>query len=356
MAEIKKLDKSPLAAAECDNRVMDYEYTFGWTDADRAMLEKLQSFIPDKVFDAHAHLHHVKYMPQGDNMFQGYGTADMERLLKDMKELYGDRKFRGLILPTPPMADEDDPALRKEMNAWMNAELYKAPDCVGAVYVTPYDSKEDIEALLTNPQMRGFKCYHKSAQTDGSSWFAEVGQYLPEAAWEVADERGMSITIHMVRDKALSDEKNMAYFKEMTAKYPNAKLILAHCARGFASWTTIEAVREMKGIPNLYYDMAAICDPATMFELIRQAGPDHVMWGSDYFIDRAHGRPINTGESFRWMYKHEIPEEVVFPSCKTVLESLLAFYQASLMLDLSKEDIEQVFYKTGCQLFGLKDE
>ncbi len=349
-----KREPSPYTTAACDERVMDYEYTFGWTDDDRALLARLQGFIPDKVFDAHAHLHKVEYMPQG-TMFQGYGTADMERLLADQKELYGTRKFRGLILPTPSEIFNEQPELRKEMNEWMNAELYKAPDCVGAIYVMSDDTKEEIEAMLTNPQIKGFKCYHQSAKIDGPSWLAEVGQYLPESAWQVADERGMSITIHMVRPSALADEKNMAYFKEMTAKYPNAKLILAHCARGFASWTIIEVAREMKGIPNLYYDMAAICDAATMFELIRQAGPDHVMWGSDYFIDRAHGKPVNTGESFRWLYKHEIPESVNFPVCKTVLESLFAFYQASMMLDLTKEEINQIFYGTGCQIFGLKD-
>lgn len=347
--------KSPYTAAACDNRVMDFEYTFGWTAEDRALLERLQPFIPDKVFDAHAHLHKAEYCTAGINMFQGFGTADMERLLKDQKELYGDRKFRGLILPTPSILFNDRPDLRREMNAWMNGELYKAPDCVGAIYVMPGDTKEDIEAMLTNPQIRGFKCYHQSAKTDGPSWLAEVGQYLPESAWEVADERGMSITIHMVRPDALSDGKNMVYFREMTAKYPNAKLILAHCARGFASWTTIEAIGQMKGIPNLYYDMAAICDAATMCELIRQAGPEHVMWGSDYFIDRAHGKPVNIGESFRWLYKHEIPENIDFPVCKTVLESLFAFYQASRILDLTREQIRQVFYDTGCQLFGLKD-
>lgn len=349
------MSKSPYAASVCTERVMDYEYTYGWTDADRAMLEKLQSFIPDKVFDAHAHLHKVEYCTPGINMFQGYGTADMERLLRDQKELYGDRKFRGLILPTPAALFNDNPELRKEMNDWMNQELYKAPDCVGAVYVMPGDTKEDIEAMLQNPQIRGFKCYHQSAKTEGPTWLAEVQEYLPETAWEVANERGMSITIHMVRPHALSDAKNMAYFKQMCAKYPNAKLILAHCARGFASWTTIEAIRQMKGIPNLYYDMAAICDPATMFELIRQAGCDHVMWGSDYFIDRAHGKSINAGDSFQWLYKHEIPETVDFPACKTVLESLMSFYLASLMLDLTKEEISQVFYDTGCGIFGLRD-
>lgn len=354
MAEVKT-NQTAYVAFKADERIMDFEFTYGWTDEDRALLERLQEFIPDKVFDVHAHLHNVKYMPEGNNLFQSFGTAGAERFLADQKDLYGDRKVRALLLPTPSLLFNDKPELRREMCDWMDEELRKAPDCVGALYVMPQDTVEDIEAMLTNPQIRGFKCYHQSAKTAGPTWFAEVGEYLPESAWQVANERGMSITIHMVKDKALSDENNMAYYKEMTAKYPNAKLILAHCARGFASWTTIEAVRELKGIPNIYYDMAAICDAAVMAEVIRQAGPKHVMWGSDYCIDRCHASYMNTGESFRWIYKHELPEGINFPICKMVLESLFSFKKASLMLDLSKDDIYQIFYRTGCQLFGLEE-
>jgi len=354
MAEVKT-NQTAYVAFKADERIMDFEFTYGWTDEDRALLERLQEFIPDKVFDAHAHLHNVKYMPEENNLFQSFGTAGAERFLADQKDLYGDRKVRALLLPTPSLLFNDKPELRQEMCDWMDEELRKAPDCVGALYVMPQDTVEDIEAMLTNPQIRGFKCYHQSAKTAGPTWFAEVGEYLPESAWQIANERGMSITIHMVKDKALSDENNMAYYKEMTAKYPNAKLILAHCARGFASWTTIEAVRELMGIPNIYYDMAAICDAAVMAEVIRQAGPKHVMWGSDYCIDRCHASYMNTGESFRWIYKHELPEGINFPICKMVLESLFSFKKASLMLDLTKDEIEQIFYRTGCQLFGLEE-
>ncbi len=355
MAKQSKTNQTAYVAFTADERIMDFEFTYGWTDEDRALQERLQEFIPDKVFDAHAHLHNVKYMPEGNNLFQSFGTAGAERFLADQKDLYGNRKVRALLLPTPSLLFNDEPELRREMCAWMDQELRKAPDCVGALYVMPQDTVEDIEAMLTNPQIRGFKCYHQSAKTAGPTWFAEVGEYLPESAWQVANERGMSITIHMVKPDALSDKKNMAYYKEMTAKYPNAKLILAHCARGFASWTTIEAVRELKGVPNIYYDMAAICDAAVMAEVIRQAGPDHVMWGSDYCIDRCHATYVNTGESFRWLYKHELPEGVNFPICKMVLESLFSFQKASLLLDLSKDDIYQIFYRTGCQLFGLEE-
>ncbi len=351
----KKYNAREYMSGATENRVMDLDETCGFTEDDAALLERLQSFIPDKVFDAHCHLFRLSDMPKAVDLFAAYGTVDMERCLKDQKFLYGDkRKFRGLILPTPSKLFSDDVALRDEMNAWMNEELKKAPDCVGAIYVMPTDTKEKIESMITNPQIRGFKCYHQTAKCDGPTFLADVEEYLPESAWEVANERGMSITIHMVKPNALADEKNMAYYKKMTAKYPNAKLILAHCARGFGSWTTIETIRELKGIPNVYCDMAAITDVATIAETIRQLGPDHVMWASDYHIDRAHGKAVNCGETFRWLYCHELPKETNFPCCMTVLEALFAFYQATLLLDMSKDDIEQVFYRTGCNLYGLE--
>lgn len=350
-----QINKNPYVSTNHNSKIVDYEIIFGWTEEDRAMQRKLQSFIPPKVFDAHAHLHNTAYMPEGINMFRRFGTADAERFLRDQKEIYGERKIRGLLLPTPSVVFNGSPELRKQMNDWLSDELRKVPDCVGAVYVMPDDTKEEIEAMLINPQIRGFKCYHQAAKTDGPTWDARIDQYLPESAWQVADERGMTITLHMVRPEALADDANKAYILEMTARYPNAKLILAHCARGFASWTTIETVRQLKGIPNIYYDMAAICDAATMGELIRQAGVDRVMWGSDYCIDHIHAKPVNVGNSFCWLYRHEMAEGMNFPVCMTVWESLFAFYQASLLLDLSREEIARIFYDNACELFGIKD-
>ena len=56
MAKQGKTDHNAYSAFAPDARVTDYEAVFGWTDNDRALLERLQDFIPDKVFDAHAHL------------------------------------------------------------------------------------------------------------------------------------------------------------------------------------------------------------------------------------------------------------------------------------------------------------
>ena len=182
-----------------------------------------------------------------------------------------------------------------------------------------------------------------------------INEFLPESAWAVADHLGLTITVHLARMQALSDPDNLRQILNHTARYPNAKLILAHCARGFSAWTTIETVRQLKGIPNLYYDMAAISEPATMYEVIRQAGADKVMWGSDYCIDRVRGRAFSCGLTFAWLYEYDLPKEGIhMPMSLVCLESLFAFYQASLMLDLTKQQIEDIFYNNAIRLLGLE--
>ena len=328
---------------------------FVFEQADQAMLERLQSFIPNKVFDAHVHLHKAEHTGDyPENLTVRYGTTTAKRFREDQKLLYGDRLVRGLFIPFPTV-NFKAPGIPHAANEWILEQLADAPDCAAEVFVKPGDTREYIESLLVSDRIKGFKCYHLCAQVEGSTAECDIGQYLPEVAWEIANERGYVITLHMVKSRSLADPANMAYIKEKTAKYPNAKLILAHCARGFASWTTIETVRQLKGIPNIYYDMAAICEPATMYEVIRQAGHDKVMWGSDYCIDRVRGRASSCGLGFSWIYNNDLPEGFTIPNNLVCLESLFAFYQASIMLDLSKAQIEDIFYNNAIRLLGLDD-
>lgn len=328
---------------------------FVFNQADQDMLARLQGFIPDKVFDAHAHLHKVEHT--GDypnNLTVRYGSTTSKRFLEDQKLLYGNRLVRGLLIPFPTV-NFKTPGIPNAANEWILEQLADAPGCAAEVFVKPGDTREYIESLLVNDRVKGFKCYHLCAPVDGSTSDSDIGQYLPEVAWEIANERGFVITLHMVKELSLADPANMAYIKEKTAQYPNATLILAHCARGFASWTTVETVRELKGIPNIYYDLAAICEPATMYEVIRQAGHDKVMWGSDYCIDRVRGRASSCGLGFSWIYNNDLPEGFELPNNLVCLESLFAFYQASIMLDLTKAQIEDIFYNNAVRLLGLDD-
>jgi len=321
---------------------------------DHDILDKINSWLPDRIFDAHAHIYHTDHLTTTDHPFNRYGTTTSKRLLESQQEIYSNRKFRAMMLPNPDMSFNDR-KIRDKVNAWIVEQLEDAPQCVAEAYVMPGDTVEDIEAMLVHPRIRGFKCYRYTSTHEGNNFQSDLWEFLPESVWQVADKHGLCITVHLVKDAALSDPDNLAHVKEMTTKYPNAKLILAHCARGFAAWTVMESARELKGIDNIYYDTAAVCESNAIFEVIRQAGADHVMWGTDYPIDRSHGKPITCGTNFHWMYKDNMKNPDNCPVALITIESLFAMYQACLMLDATKEDVENIFYNNAVKLFQCDD-
>lgn len=327
---------------------------FVLNQTDLSMLQRLQSFLPDKIFDMHAHLHNLEFDDDGPGgLLHRFGTADAKRFIEDQKMLYGDRYVRGLLIPMPTKRFTNWKII-DQFNEWMIQQVQTVPGCAMELFVKPTDTREDIEKWLTCDKIKGFKCYYLAIQSDKIESQADIGAYLPEAAWEIANERGMVITVHLVKNKALADPANLSYIQEKAAKYPNAKLILAHCARGFASWTVVETARKLKGLDNIYYDLAAICEIAPMYEVIRQAGADHVFWGTDYCIGLMRGKAFSSGMGFEWVYTEELPEGLNFPACLVTLESLFAFYQTSVMLDLSRQQVEDIFYNNAVRVLGLQ--
>lgn len=320
----------------------------------------LDDFLPDKIFDAHAHLYDSSFvsgMANGGGAFSLRDHCEVTEYLEDMKPLLGNREVRLNIVTTPDsgMVNPESPD-RKASVDFLADQLTRFPGNVGEVMVGPDDTAEDIEKMLVHPGIRGFKCYHLLAPNK-PTWNAPIGDYLPESAWEVADKHGFVITLHMVRDRALSDPVNREYIIRMAKKYPGAVLILAHAARSFAAWTALEAVEEVKSLPNVWFDFSGVCESPAEFQIMRKCGVDRCMWGSDYPISRLAGKAISIADSFYWIGEQDLarfagPTE--FHSWLVGTENMMALRQACLMLDLGSSDVEKLFYKNAMTLFGLE--
>ncbi len=320
---------------------------------DLEILNKLQDFLPEKIFDAHAHIYNNDIVNNCDAMCQKYGSADIERFKAEQKTLYGNREVRGMFLPWPDR-NLRDRNKRNNYIKWIAENLNHHPDSIAEIFVLPEDTTKDIENLLIHKNFKGIKCYFNVSATDKGP-NAEISDFLPESAWVVANKRNLAITLHLVKEKSFADKQNIEYIIKMATKYPNAKLILAHCARAFAPWTILENLSLIKGFKNIYYDISAICEPASIFQVIKIAGIDKVMWGSDYPGDRMRGRPFSCGDTFTWISADELPENIYFPSSLSCIESLFAFYQTSLMMDLSKQNIQNIFYNNAIKIFNIND-
>ena len=315
----------------------------------------LDSFLPDKLFDAHAHLYDASFVSGMANAgaFSIRNLCEVSHYLEDMKPLVGDREVHLNIVTTPDasMTQPDSP-YRKAGVEFLADQLTRFPGHVGEVMVGPEDRAEDIEKMLIHPGIRGFKCYHLLA-ANKPTWNAPIGDYLSEAAWEVADKHGFVITLHMVRDQALSDPVNQEYIIRMAKKYPNAVLILAHAARSFAAWTAVEAVDAVKHVDNVWFDFSGVCESPAMFQIMRKCGIDRCMWGSDYPISRLAGKAISLADGFYWINEKDLAQfggPTEFHSWLVGTENLMAVRQACLMLDLSHSDVEKLFYKNAMNL------
>ncbi len=333
------------------------------TPADLRAQRRLRGFLPENLFDIHAHIYDCAFLPSvarpGTIQHDLVPVADADRVLSEQSELCGGVTLRAnlIVFPDRTMADPAS-GTREASTQFLKRQLERHPECVGEVFVIPSDTKRDVEQLLVHPNIRGFKCYHVAASRQGDTFEAEIADYLPESAWQVAEERGLCITLHLVKRDALANPGNLTYVRRMARAYPNAKLILAHAARGFAAWTALDAVRELAEEENILFDLAAVCESPPMIEVIRRAGSRRVLWGSDYPISLMRGKCVSVADSFLWLDEKQLDASGPggkFEANLVGLENLLAFQQAAYLLDLSKDEVEDIFYRNAMRLFRLEE-
>ncbi len=333
---------------------------FEINDADLRVAEMLKDFIPEKVFDAHAHIHLSETLPatNADGSVFSYcpNNGTWEDYCRDMQPYFSHVKtLRGnmFVMPDPNLTDPKN-GLRDRADRHISEQIARHPQCVGEAYVLMTDTVEDILAMLERPGIRGLKCYYY-ASLKGTGGEADIADFLPEAAWIAADQKGAAITLHMMKSTSLSDPENFAYIAKMAEKYPNAKLVLAHCGRAFTSWTCMEQVKKLSHLQNVWYDLAAVCEASPMFACIKATNAKRVVWGSDYPISMYHGRAISLADGSYWLYHDALKKLGLNDTCLLAGENLLAFRQACQMLDLDQTQLEDLFYNNAMRLFELKD-
>ncbi len=322
------------------------------TEGDRRVLEIIGDFVPDNVFDSHAHLNPAGGLSNEPQTYETY-CEWMAPLLGNPSNI----RLNALAEVTGPNVRSIEG--RREINDYLSAQLAKAPNCVGSAFIGPDDTEEQIAEVLSRPQMVGIKCYSTTANIPGNT--VAISDFLSEAQWTVANQLKRPICLHMMRPTALADPDNLAYIQKMTARYPDAKLVLAHCARGFASWNTIETIDKIAHIDNVWYDISAICEVGPIAACIMRTAGKKVMWGSDYPVCKYRGRSLSIGDSFIWITgatyagMEQAFEEKGLKPCLYTLQAMLAFKQTATLLNLDQTQIEDIFYNNAMNLYGLKD-
>jgi predicted TIM-barrel fold metal-dependent hydrolase len=318
---------------------------------------ELDSFVPDRLCDAHMHLWADSHLPPaGYDAFRGLGAdvVDLPLYRKWMTELLPGRDVDGgLILPGAVGAAGEQVAAQ---NAFTAAEAAANPGWRGALLVTPEMDPDYLRGEVRRLGLRGLKCYHvQSARTP--SWEADIPDYLPEAQVKVAHEEGLCITLHMVKTRAVADPSNQRWIRYYCETYPDMQLILAHAARGFNPYHTIEGLAALRGLPNLWCDMAAVSDTGACEAIVEILGHSRLLFGTDFPISHLRGRCVAVGDGFLWLYDDTLdwstasfqPLQPVFVG----LESLRVLKQAAWHCRLTDRQVEDIFRNNARRLLGL---
>ncbi len=308
----------------------------------------LADFLPDKIFDAHAHLYDETVFGSGGAVY------DYDSYLKDYREMLGqERQYTLNFFFIPSVKKLGDPSLSliPKTDEFVFSELDKHPQNYAELLVLPSESAESIEKRLSHAHISGFKCYHSLIQRKDTSQ-AEIEEFLPIGAWEVAEKYGKVITLHLMKSASLADENNLDYIVKTAKAFPGATLILAHAARSFATWTGLENVEKLKNIDNIFYDFSAVNESPAVYRIIDKIGVEKCLWGTDYPITTKKGKVVSIADGFYWLTEEDLARLPGAPApYYYAVENLLAVRQACLMANLKKSQIEKIFYSNAKALF-----
>jgi glutamate-1-semialdehyde 2,1-aminomutase len=174
----------------------------------------------------------------------------------------------------------------------------------------------------------------------------------------VAHEEGLSITLHMVRPRAMADPSNQEVIRRYAERYPKARFILAHAARGFNPHHTVMGIGALAGLKNVWCDTAVVTECGALEAIVQTLGVDRLLYGSDFPVSHMRGRCVALGDSFLWLTAENTDFRAGYGDVEPTLvgiESLRALKLACLNLGLSDSQVEAIFFGNAAELFALTD-
>ncbi len=320
---------------------------------DREFFQReLDSFVPEKVFDAHCHVS----LP-GTTTFSipnipaSIGLCEYIQLAQD---LHPGRHLAALFLG---FGVASRPESANELNAWLASQVACDHSYRGAFFVRPSDDPEWVRQEVRRLGLHGLKCYHTFASVK-PTLEAHIPDYLPEPFVKVADEEGWTIMLHIVRSRACADAGNIYWIRRYCEQYPRMKLILAHSARGFQPAHNLEGLSSLKGLDNLYFDTSANCEPLAHQSILRIFGHRRLLYGSDLPISHMRGRSVSIGDSFFFVDEKNFlsfkPATMIVEPVLLGLEHLRSLKWACWSERLNDQQIEDIFWNNASQLFDIE--
>ncbi|MEA4965252.1 MAG: amidohydrolase family protein [Oscillospiraceae bacterium] len=339
---------------------------FEVTDYDKQVYEEeLRDFLPDKLLDVHAHvwLDRLNGAPrQAPGEIKRTVTwpsmVALDDSIEDLQEtyrlLFPGKDVKALIFTSG--------GINADNNAYV-AESAKKAGFPALYYSHPEESADEVEAEIRKGGFLGLKSYLDLAPKYLPEAEIRIFDFFPKHQLRRLDEMGAIMMLHIPRNGRLKDPVNLAQILELKQEFPNIRVIIAHIGRAYTKGDVGNAFEMLDKAPDLMYDFCANCCEYAITELLRHAGPKHVMWGNDMPILRMRTRRIEEngtyinlvppglyGDPSQDRHLREVSEEEAKTITFFAYEEALAFKRACKTLGLTRQDVEDVTYNNAMGL------
>jgi hypothetical protein len=319
----------------------------------RIWTEELADFVPAKVLDFHVHILNAATLPAGKTWSAGghaLTSYDFDDLRRDLDEFYPARQTAAVCFGSP------DPAYDKGVN-----DGYVADGCDHERFfpLRLIDPAEDPDAVRRDVIARrflGFKPYLRYVRKADPNT-VEIDEMLPGPIMRIADDLGLIVMLHIPRRDRLADRVNQRQIVRLCTNYPRAKIVLAHIGRAYYLSNIVGHLDNLKGLPNLYYDLAMLNNWEVLEYLFSHVDADRILHATDTPIALAPGKSVEINDQYT--YVTPVPWDLsicdsrgklVFTSF--LFEQLRATKKAVERLGLERQFVEGVFWDNGMKLLG----
>lgn len=339
---------------------------FEVTDYDKHVYEQeLKDFLPEKMLDIHTHVW-VKRLMEGPRLKPG----EVQRMVtwpdlvapddsfEDLQETYR------LLFPGKDVKAMmfNGGGFSETTNRYVGQKARES-GWPALYYSHPTQSAGQIEQRIREGGFLGLKSYLDLAPKHLPEAEIRIFDFFPKHQLKKLDEMGAIMMLHIPRHGRLKDPVNLHQILEIKQEFPHIRLIIAHVGRAYTREDVGGAFELLDQVPDLMYDFSANCCEYAITEVLRHAGPKHVMWGTDMPVERMHMRRIAEngtyvnlvppgiyGDLSGDVHMREVSEEAGKKLTFFAYEELLAFQRACRTLGLTRRDVEDVMYNNAAAL------
>lgn len=333
------------------------------TNFDKQVYAKeLADFLPDKIVDAHVHLWTPEAKQNVARSSKVVSWPDLvapdctyEDLMASYDTMFPQKKVVPVIMTMPTVDLSIGNSYVQEVSI-----KHRVP----SLYCT---RPETGEAEIRNAMKTGFcgiKPYLNHAPDYIPRKEIRIFDFVTPQQFELMNELGGVVMLHISRDDRLADPLNIAQLMEIDRKYPNAKVIVAHIGRAYTPDSLGNAFDTLKDSKNLFFDFTATTYTPAIVECIKAVGTKRLMFGSDMPITKMRMyRIIENGIYVnvvpRGMYGDVSYDKNMKETDETdittfMYEELIAFKRAVEELKLTAQDVEDMMCNNAVNFFGME--